>query len=89
MRAYSTVNSLFTAFSFNIKVRNIITNGVMTSATCKLVCLKWLPQELRFGGLQMSPICDNQIAIHIDSNLVFHERTEVTEHIEIYLILLD
>ena len=45
----------------------------MTLEPCELI---WL-QELRFGkDEQMKLICDNQVALHISSNLVFHERTE-------------
>ena len=53
----------------------------MALATCELIWLKHLFQELRFGkDEQMKLICDNQGALHILSNLVFHERTK---HIEV------
>ena len=48
-------------------------------ATCELVWLKHLLQALRFGkDEQMKLICDNQAALHISSNPVFHEK-----HIEV------
>ena len=49
----------------------------MTLATCEVIWLKHILQELRFGkDEQMKLICDN----HISSNPVFHERTK---HIEV------
>nr|CAN80319.1 hypothetical protein VITISV_017071 [Vitis vinifera] len=53
----------------------------MTLATCELIWLKHLLRELRFGkDEQMKLICNNQAALHIASNLVFHERIK---HIEV------
>ena len=53
----------------------------MAIASQELIWLKQLLQELRFGEVtQMSLICDNQAAMHIASNPVFHERTK---HIEV------
>ena len=53
----------------------------MALATCELIWLRQLLQELRFGNdEQMKLICDNQAALHIASNPVFHERTK---HIEV------
>ncbi|RVX09431.1 Retrovirus-related Pol polyprotein from transposon RE2 [Vitis vinifera] len=53
----------------------------MALATCELIWLKHLLRELRFGNdEQMKLICDNQAALHIASNPVFHERTK---HIEV------
>ena len=53
----------------------------MALATCELIWLKHLLQELRFGkDKQMKVICDNQVILHISSNPVFHERTK---HIEV------
>ena len=53
----------------------------MVLATCELIWLKHLLQELRFGkDVQMKLICDNQAALHISSNPVFQERTK---HIEV------
>ena len=53
----------------------------MALATCELIWLRHLLQELRFGkDEQMKLICDNQAALHIASNPVFHERTR---HIEV------
>ena len=53
----------------------------MALAICELIWLKQLLQELRVGNYgQMTLVCDNQVAIHIASNLVFHERTK---HIEV------
>ena len=50
-------------------------------ATCELIWLRHFLQELRFGNdEQMKLICDNQIALHIASNPVFHE---MTKHIEV------
>ena len=50
-------------------------------ATCELIWLKHLLQEIRFGkDGQMKLICDNQAALDISSNPVFHERTK---HIEV------
>ncbi|RVW91047.1 Retrovirus-related Pol polyprotein from transposon TNT 1-94 [Vitis vinifera] len=50
-------------------------------ATCELIWLRHLLQELRFGkDEQMKLICDNQAALHIASNPIFHERTK---HIEV------
>nr|CAN64766.1 hypothetical protein VITISV_009576 [Vitis vinifera] len=52
----------------------------MTLATCELIWLKHLIRELRFGkDEQMKFICDNQAALHIASNPVFHERTKYIE----------
>ena len=53
----------------------------MALATCELIWLRHLIQELRFGNDEkMKLICDNQAALHITSNPVFHERTK---HIEV------
>ena len=53
----------------------------MALATCELIWLKHLLQELRFGkDEQMQFICDNQATLHISSNLVFYEKTK---HIEV------
>jgi len=53
----------------------------MASAACELIWLKQLLQELQFGDVtQMTLVCDNQAALHISSNPVFHEKTK---HIEI------
>ncbi|KAL2341772.1 hypothetical protein Fmac_009712 [Flemingia macrophylla] len=53
----------------------------MALVTCELVWLKQLLRELKFGDEHtMKLYCDNQVALHIASNPVFHERTK---HIEI------
>ena len=53
----------------------------MTLATCELIWLRFLLQELKFGNdEQMKLICNNQVVLHIAFNLVFHERTK---HIEV------
>ena len=53
----------------------------MALATCEFIWLKHLLQELRFGkDKQMKLICDNQAALHISSNPIFHKRTK---HIEV------
>ena len=53
----------------------------MTLATCELIWLKHLLQKIRFGkDEQMELIYDNQAALHISSNPVFHERTK---HVEV------
>ncbi|RDX90002.1 Copia protein, partial [Mucuna pruriens] len=53
----------------------------MASATCELIWVKQLIQELKFADVQpMELYCDNQATLHIASNPVFHERTK---HIEI------
>ena len=53
----------------------------MALATCELIWLKQLLQDLRFGkDGKMTLVCDNQAALHIASNPVFHERTK---HIEV------
>ncbi|RVX08580.1 Retrovirus-related Pol polyprotein from transposon RE2 [Vitis vinifera] len=53
----------------------------MALATCELIWLRHLLRELRFGkDEQMKLICDNQAALHIASNPIFHE---MTKHIEV------
>ena len=53
----------------------------MALATCELIWLKQLLQELRFRkDGQMTLVCDNQTGLHIAFNPVFHERTK---HIEV------
>ncbi|CAH9069280.1 unnamed protein product [Cuscuta europaea] len=53
----------------------------MALTTCELIWLKQLLSELKFCKLKpMKLICDNQAALYIASNPVFHERTK---HIEI------
>ncbi|RDY10922.1 Copia protein, partial [Mucuna pruriens] len=53
----------------------------MASVTCKLIWVKQLIQELEFAYVQpMKLYCDNQAALHIASNPIFHERIK---HIEI------
>ena len=53
----------------------------MVLTTCELIWLKQLLRELRFRKDELMKLeCDNQAALHISSNLVFHERTK---HIEV------
>ena len=53
----------------------------MALVTCELMWIKQLIQELKFAEIfQMKLLCDNQAALHIASNPVFHERTK---HIEV------
>ena len=53
----------------------------MAHTTCELVWLKHLLQELHFCEVgQMELVYDNQSALHLSSNPVFHERTK---HIEV------
>ncbi|KAM1563282.1 hypothetical protein ACFX13_038567 [Malus domestica] len=53
----------------------------MAAAACKLIWLKGLLSELGFTSMEpMSLYCDNQAAMYIASNLVFHE---MTKHIEV------
>ena len=53
----------------------------MAHATCELLWVRHILEEM--GFINTSPMklwCDNQAAIHIASNPVFHERTK---HIEV------
>ena len=53
----------------------------MAHISCELMWIKQLLEELKFvvkGPISMH--CDNQAAIHIASNPVFHEQTK---HIEV------
>jgi len=53
----------------------------MAMVTCELMWIKQFLQELRFCEVvQMKLYYDNQAALHISSNSVFHEKTK---HIEI------
>ena len=53
----------------------------MTLATCELIRLKQLFQELRFGkDGQMILVCDNQTTLHFALNPVFQE---MTKHIKV------
>jgi hypothetical protein len=54
---------------------------VMASAACELIWLKGLLLDLGFSSsIPMTLFCDNQAAMHIAANPVFHERTK---HIEV------
>ena len=74
--------------SWKSKKQNVVARSsaeseyrAMATATCELVWIKQLLGELKFGKVdQMELVCDNQAALHIASNPVFHERTK---HIEI------
>ena len=65
--------------SWKSKKQDVVTGSsveaeyrAMTLATCELIWLKHLLQELRFGKDEwMKLICDNHAALHISSNLVF------------------
>ena len=53
----------------------------MAQSTCELILIQQLLNEIGLGSsLPMKLWCENQAALHIASNLVFHERTK---HIEI------
>ena len=53
----------------------------MALVTCELIWIQQLIHELKFAEVsQMKLFCDNQAALHIASNPVFHERTK---HIEV------
>ncbi len=56
----------------------------MALTTSELIWLKQL-QELRCEVKQMRLICDNQIALYMASNSVFHERIK---HIEINCLFI-
>lgn len=46
----------------------------------ELTWLKQLLQQLKLGDVKaMKLICDNQVALHITSNPIFHEKTKLIE----------
>jgi len=52
----------------------------MVLVTCELVWIKQLLQDLKFCDVQLMKLyCDNQAALHVASNPVFHERTKDIE----------
>ena len=54
----------------------------LADTTSELLWLRWLLKDLGVSTSSATPLyCDNQSAIHIAHNDVFHERTK---HIEIY-----
>jgi len=74
--------------SWKSKKQNVVARSsaeveyrAMTSATCELVWLKHLLTDLGCPcSITMTLYCDNQAAMHIASNPVFHERKK---HIEV------
>ncbi|CAH9078565.1 unnamed protein product [Cuscuta europaea] len=53
----------------------------MALATCEILWLKHLLPELIYGNTKLVQLmCDNQVAMHIASNSVYHEKTK---HIEV------
>lgn len=51
--------------------------GAMAHISCELMWIKQLLEELKFVvKVPMSMHCDNQAAIHVSSNLVFHEQNK-------------
>ena len=53
----------------------------MTQSVCEIMCLHQLLMEVSIKTMVLEKFwCDNQVALHIVSNPVFHERTK---HIEI------
>nr|KYP55651.1 Retrovirus-related Pol polyprotein from transposon TNT 1-94 [Cajanus cajan] len=74
--------------SWKSKKQNVVARSsaeaeyrAMALITCELMWIKQLLQELKFcEGHPMKLYCDNQAALHIASNPVFHERTK---HIEV------
>ena len=55
-------------------------NRAMAHTSCELMWVKHLLKELKFVvKVPMTMHCDNQAAIHIASNPVFHERIKHTE----------
>ena len=52
----------------------------MTSTTCEIVWLKQLLKDLHIEHKRPALLyCDNQVALHITANLVFHERSKNIE----------
>ena len=52
----------------------------MAQSTCELICIQQLLNEIGLGSsLPMKLCCDNQAALHIVSNLVFHEGIKYIE----------
>jgi hypothetical protein len=74
--------------SWKSKKQNVVSRSsaeseyrAMAQSTCELIWIQQLLNEIGLGSsLPMKLWCDNQAALHIASNPVFHERTK---HIEI------